>query len=74
MNKAINVLNEIFQIQLKEDDLEKRVEKVLDWDSFSIMEFMSEISERYEVTIDVIQISSVVTILDLLNLINECMR
>lgn len=74
MDEAIKVFEEIFQLQLKEDELEKEIGEVLDWDSFTIMEFMSEISERYNKTIDIVQLSAIDTIQDVLELIFNCMK
>jgi len=73
MEKAMKVFDEIFEVPLKIEDLEKQVEEVLDWDSFTIMEFMVQISEKYDITIDIAQISAIVTVKDLIDLIHNCM-
>lgn len=72
MEKAMEVFSEIFEISLKPEDLQKRVENLLDWDSFTIMNFMSEIYDRYGVNIDIVQISKIDTFRDLIELIKEC--
>lgn len=73
MEKAMEAFSEIFEISLKPEDLEKQVEELLDWDSFTIMEFMVKISEKYDVTIDIVQISAIDTVKDVIELIYKCM-
>ena len=45
MEKKIQLLNDIFEVGLTDDDLEKDVEEVLPWDSFYIMEFLVKAEE-----------------------------
>ncbi len=71
MEKKIKILNDVFELELTENDLNKEIEKVLPWDSFHIMEFLAEIEERYNKRITIEQISRVKKICDLLNLIES---
>lgn len=74
MEKAMEVFSEIFDISLKHEDLGKQVENLLDWDSFTIMNFMAEMSEKFDVTIDIIQISAIDTVKDVIELIYKCIK
>lgn len=71
MKAAKALINEIFEVEINEDEIEKRIENVLEWNSFMIMNFMAEMSERYHAEISVDDISGVETIDDLLDLIIE---
>lgn len=70
----MEVFSEIFDISLKHEDLGKQVENLLDWDSFTIMNFMAEMSEKFDVTIDIIQISAIDTVKDVIELIYKCIK
>lgn len=74
MEKEISVFNEIFDVNIIETDVLKPVEQVIIWDSFNIMEFLSEMSERFNEDIDIMQISMVVTVEDVLLIIKKCMK
>lgn len=71
MEKAIQIFNEIFEVNLNEEDLKKDVEDVLDWDSFIIMKFISDMAMKYNVTIDIQQLSFLQSVQDVLDLIGE---
>lgn len=69
MERLIKVFNEIFETSLSEGELDRDIETVVDWDSFIIMNFMSEMADRYNADIDIALISSVETVDDVLELI-----
>lgn len=73
MKDAEKVFEEIFDIEINETNVLQPIEQLLDWDSFTIMEFLAEMSDRYCVDIDIMQISMIETGVDLVHLIQQCM-
>lgn len=74
MDNAKKVFEEIFDVKLQKEDFNKSIKQVLDWDSFVIMNFMTEMEDRYGIVIDIIQISMIETGVDLLELIKQCIN
>ncbi len=71
MEKKIQLLNDIFEVGLTDDDLEKDVEEVLPWDSFYIMEFLVKAEEEFHKRITIEEISGVGSIKELLQLMGN---
>ena len=73
MREAIEVINDILGLQIEKSDLEQNIQDAMDWDSFEIMRFMTQIFERYAVTVNITQISMIDTVRDLVELVVQCM-
>lgn len=71
MKAAEELINEIFEVEIQEDQISKKIEDVVEWNSFMIMNFMVEMSERYQAEISVEDISGIETMRDLLQLVIE---
>ena len=72
--KAINIINEVFNVDLVEEDFNKKVTEVIKWDSFMITSLMASVLEQYGKMIDLDGIFKVVSIGDLISLINYCIE
>lgn len=70
--EAVTVINEIFQINIKAHNMEENVSDVLNWNSFEILNFMTEIFERYRKEITIEQITQITTLEDLVMLVQMC--
>ncbi len=72
MMEAVTVINEIFQINIEAHNMEENVSDVLNWNSFEILNFMTEIFERYRKEITIEQITQITTLEDLVMLVQMC--
>ncbi len=72
MLEEIEQINEVFQSHLAEDDLGCKVEDVLEWNSFQIMEFMAEMDARYSADVTIEQLAEIDTVADLVCLVQQC--
>ncbi len=72
MTEELEQINEIFQLHLTDADLGRKVKDVLEWNSFQIMEFMSEMDIRYSVDVTIEQIAEIDTVEDLVCLVRQC--
>ena len=70
----LEIINEIFETRLRAEDMNLTIKEAVDWDSFNIMNFMTEIFDRYQITLDIIQISSIKYVKDLAALVKTCMQ
>ncbi len=72
MTEELEQINEIFQSHLTNVDLGCKVEDVLEWNSFQIMEFMAEMDTRYSVDVTIERIAGIDTVGDLICLVRQC--
>lgn len=72
METAMKAFSDIFEVSITPDDFEKQVDNLIDWDSFTIMNFMAEMSEKFGVTINIAQISAIDKVKDVVDLIYNC--
>ena len=71
MRERMDALNEIFDVELSLDDLDKETGEILEWDSFHIMNFMMETEERFHKKITIEQIAEVKFVRDLIELMKD---
>ncbi len=69
---AVAVISEIFQTNINGHDLEEKISDVLNWNSFEILNFMTEMSERYQVDITIEEITRITRLQDLVILVQAC--
>lgn len=70
----LEIINQIFEVHLDMGDMEKGIKDAIEWDSFNIMNFMAEISDRYGITLDIVQISSIQYVKDMVALVKTCIQ
>lgn len=71
METKIKILNNIFDVELTLDDLEKELCEVFEWNSFYIMNFLVDMEDRFHKKITVEQISEVKYVYELLHLMER---
>lgn len=71
MEKKLELLNDIFEADLTQDDLDMEVKTVFKWDSFHIMDFLVETEERFHRRITIEEISRVSCVRDLIRLMER---
>lgn len=71
MDEKMELLNEIFEINLGPDDLDRELVTALEWDSFHIMSFLVMSEEQFDKKISIEQLAEVRYIRDLLQLLEK---
>ncbi len=71
MEEKIKLISEIFEVDLRQEDLSRKVTDVLIWDSFHIMNYLMEVEEQFQKRITVEQISEVGYVYELLQLMES---
>ena len=71
MKQELQLLQEIFRIEVTELQMNEKIENVLDWNSFMIMQLMAEVSNRYQYDISVMEIAEIESLGDLAELIKR---
>lgn len=69
MDEIIKIISSALDVEISQADMDKKLEDVCDWDSFSVMSIVSEIEEIYGASISVEQIIELENIQDLCNFI-----
>lgn len=72
--KAIEIMNSIFESNVTEESMDMPIGQAVDWDSYMIMNFLSEIADQYNVDIDVEEVMMVEQVKDLINLIQKYIK
>lgn len=72
--KELDILSEIFESEITEDQLDEEIEEALCWDSYMIMNFMSEMNDRYGVFITIEELADIGTIRELADLVDRYER
>ncbi len=72
MQQELDIIDAVFQVKVREEDLGKMVEEILEWNSFMIMQLMTEVFNRYQKNINVMQIAGIETVRDLIELLQNC--
>lgn len=71
MEEKIKLINEVFEADLRQADLSRKVADVLIWDSFHIMNYLVEVEEQFQKRIMIEQISEVGCVYELLQLMGN---
>lgn len=71
MEEKIELINEIFDVDLSADDLDGEVETTLPWDSFHILRYLSKAEEQFHKRITIEQILEVRYVNDLWRIIED---
>lgn len=74
MNRKLEFLNEIFERDLSENDLDREVKAALEWDSFHVMNFMVMSEEQFHKRISIEDLAEVRYVCDLMNLLENNRR
>lgn len=74
MNRKLEFLNEIFERDLSENDLDREVKTALEWDSFHVMNFMVMSEEQFHKRISIEDLAEVRYVCDLMNLLENNRR
>lgn len=74
MKRELQLIHDIFKIEVTEVQLGERIEDVLDWNSFMIMQLMAEVWNRYQYDITVEEIGEIETLQDLAELLHNCRK
>lgn len=74
MEQELQLIQDIFKIEVTGEQLSEKIENVLDWNSFMIMQLMAEVWKRYQYDITVEEIGEIETLRDLAELLHSCQR
>ena len=74
MEQELEWIQDIFKIEVTDGQLSEKIEDVLDWNSFMIMQLMAEVWNRYQHDITVEEIGEIETLRDLAELLYNCRK
>jgi acyl carrier protein len=71
METELALIGELFKCTVTAQQLEEQVEDLLDWDSFELLNLMTEVQERYGYTLTIDEIAEIETLSDLVQLLQR---
>lgn len=69
MERELQLIQDVFKTEVQEIQIDEKIDAILDWNSFMIMQLMAEISSRYQYDISVMEIAEIERLRDLVELI-----
>lgn len=71
MSDSVKIIEEICEITVSDYKPQEKLQDVLQWDSFAILNFMAEVENQYHYHLTVEDMSEIETIEELIQLLDE---
>ena len=71
MSNSIKIIEEICEITVSDYEPEEKLQDVLQWDSFAILNFMAEVENQYHYRLTIEDMAEIETLDDLIQLLEK---